>query len=95
MDHSEVPYTWEDRPKGTSWINELRSAEAISQCEKWNLQPAPTLEENRVILKNFIKSSDAPEQESRTSDAGNRERTAADTEPKLPMFVQNLHSQHV
>lgn len=46
----------ENIPKTTSWIKNLGATEAIQQCQEWSIPPADTLEENRVNLRNFVKS---------------------------------------
>jgi hypothetical protein len=44
-------------PTTTSWIKSLSSSQAIQQCVVWSIEPAKTLEENRVLLKNFVTSN--------------------------------------
>lgn len=41
-------------PSGVSWIKDLDAPSAIQQCVLLGLNPASTLEENRVILRNFV-----------------------------------------
>lgn len=49
-------YDINNLPSTTSWIKGLTATEASAQVAALKLLPAPTLEENRVILSNFIKS---------------------------------------
>lgn len=49
-------YQWDNRPQGTSWIRDLNASQAVAQCCLWGLTPASTLEENRVVLRNHIKT---------------------------------------
>lgn len=53
--NAREPFDWDDKPTGIAWVNGLGASQAIAQCAKWGLVPAPTLEENRVTLKNVIK----------------------------------------
>lgn len=50
-------FEWEQKPPGTSWVRELNAAQAIAQCNKWGLTPASTLEANRVLLRDHIKTT--------------------------------------
>lgn len=49
-------YTLENVPITVTWINALNAQQAVAQCAAWNINSAPTLEENRSILKNFVRS---------------------------------------
>lgn len=49
-------YEWEEKPEGISWIDKLSAAQAAEQCRIWGLVPAATLEQNRIALKNAIRS---------------------------------------
>ncbi|KAG8307618.1 hypothetical protein J6590_016060 [Homalodisca vitripennis] len=53
-EQAQPPYQWESRPKGTSWVDKLRSSQAKDQCLAWHITPAATLEANRTLLKDFI-----------------------------------------
>ncbi|KAG8305458.1 hypothetical protein J6590_069799, partial [Homalodisca vitripennis] len=53
-EQAQPPYQWESRPKGTSWVDKLRSSQAKDQCLAWHIAPAATLEANRTLLKDFI-----------------------------------------
>lgn len=58
------PFSREEFPTQTSWVQKLNSSEALWQCVAWGVTPADTLEENRVLLKQFIKAnSKAPPDE--------------------------------
>jgi hypothetical protein len=48
-------YKLEEIPETVSWIRELSSTQAVEQCNMWGLEPENTLEENRVLLKQFVK----------------------------------------
>lgn len=50
-------YQWDNRPKGVAWIDKLTADEAKAQCLKWSVEPAPTLEANRVRLKDFVRGA--------------------------------------
>lgn len=58
-DDPSLLYTLENKPSGVSWVDKLRSAQAKAQCLAWGLTPAPTLEANRVMLKDYINSKAA------------------------------------
>jgi hypothetical protein len=90
MDLSKIPFAWEDRPQGVSWVDKLNSSQAISQCVHWNLEPALTLEANRVVLKNHIKSGTSIELN--TNMRGHSSKT--DT-PTSESELQNVQAQHV
>lgn len=57
MDLSRVPFSWDDRPLTISWIDELDGPLAIQQCAAWNILPAETLEQNKVILKRHMSGA--------------------------------------
>lgn len=58
------PFSREDFPTHTSWVQKLNASEALSQYVAWGVTPAKPLEENRVLLKQFIKAnSKAPPNE--------------------------------
>lgn len=48
-------YALDNIPRTTSWARQLDAREAIQQCEAWGIPPADTLEQNRCILRRFIK----------------------------------------
>lgn len=54
-DISKAPFEWESRPQGISWVDKLNATQAFQQCNEWKLLPAETLEQNRVILKNYLR----------------------------------------
>jgi hypothetical protein len=43
-------------PDTVGWVNTLSAPQAIAQCTAWGIKPGATLEENRVLLKQVIKS---------------------------------------
>ncbi|KAG8299849.1 hypothetical protein J6590_091101 [Homalodisca vitripennis] len=51
-----VPLDLDQCPSSEEWIKKLKSAQAKQQCAHWNLLPAATLDENRAILRNFLRS---------------------------------------
>lgn len=53
-------YTLDNLPTTLTWVQELGALAAREQCVALGLQPAATLEENRVIIKNFVKSNRGP-----------------------------------
>uniref|UniRef100_A0A1B6GLU3 Uncharacterized protein n=1 Tax=Cuerna arida TaxID=1464854 RepID=A0A1B6GLU3_9HEMI len=55
-DMSKAPFPWHSRPSGISWVDKFSTAQAMEQCNEWNLTPADTLEANRALLKNYNKS---------------------------------------
>lgn len=58
------PFSREEFPTQTSWVQKLNASEALWQCVAWGVTPTDTLEENRVLLKQFIKAnSKAPPDE--------------------------------
>lgn len=42
-------------PPGVSWVRKLNASEAVEQCKIVGIQPEPTLEANRVLLRNFLE----------------------------------------
>jgi hypothetical protein len=50
------PYDENNIPSTITWIQSLSATQAAQQCQAWSLSPASTLEENRIILKNFVRS---------------------------------------
>lgn len=48
------PYSMDTLPNQVSWVNSLNAQQAIEQCQTLQIEPARTLEENRVLLKKFI-----------------------------------------
>lgn len=58
------PFSREEFPTQTSCAQKLNASEALSQCVAWGVTPADTLEENQVLLKQFINAnSKAPPDE--------------------------------
>lgn len=49
-------YGLNDVPETITWINALTAQQAVAQCSAWNISSAPTLEENRIILKSFVRT---------------------------------------
>lgn len=48
-------YDPSDLPSTTTWINRLSAVQAYEQCQNLGIQPATTLEANRVLLRDFVR----------------------------------------
>lgn len=103
-----APFSWINKPAGVSWIKSLDRFKAREQCLAWGLQPAATLEENRVILRHFIDKNMPPP----TDEALNTDETPptdygifddlvdiqqenSGTDAQLPLYTQHLSQHHM
>lgn len=57
VDVNQAPFPWSHRPTTISWVDRLDAPTAAQQCTMWGILPAPTLAENRVILKNHLRGA--------------------------------------
>lgn len=83
-------YDWDEKPTGTTWVNEFTADQAKEQCDKWGLPPGETLEENRVTLKNFIKQAGSVPQPS-----GSGTTTQNPVEPNQWMHIVTATAQAI
>lgn len=50
-------YEREEVPASTSWIGELNALQAIQQCRALGVEPRRTLEQNRAVLRQFVRQN--------------------------------------
>lgn len=86
-------YTLENIPTTTKWIKSLNASQAVDQCTAWKIPPGQTLEENRVILRKFVKEKNTAELQAENDDGDELEdRTdeslALNNTDVLPQTIQ-------
>lgn len=87
-------YTKDNIPTQTSWIHDLNAAEAISQCEAWDIPSKETLAENRELLKQFIKKSQSHASKSTTNNNTEQNTGVTVTGTEAPNVAQMLQQMH-